>query len=411
MLALEVVALVSLSAWILLTVDRSRRWADDLYLPESPAGSGGGGASVVAIVPARNEAALLPVTLPALLEQSGVSLRVILVDDGSTDGSAEVALRVAETVGGLDRLEIIRADARPPGWSGKVHALLRGYQAAGSPEWLLLTDADILHRPGSVTSLLSQAGGGESTRSFDLISVMARLHAKTFWERLTIPAFVFFFQLLYPFRRIPRQGSSVAAAAGGCVLIRRDLLEAVGGFAAIHDAVIDDVALAKQAKRVGGRLWLGFDSGIVSLRVYQRLRDVWQMVARTAFTQLGHSWILLIVTLMALSIVVVSPPAVIGAGIIDLMVGAEADPRSATRAIVWALAAWLLMSRSLLPVVRHHGMRGRWAATLPVSGALYALMTVGSAWQHLRGEGPSWRGRRISGTSIPDSAMRHRDKR
>jgi len=391
-IVLEIVSFLSLVFWILLTLDRSRNWPAEVLLPEAVTLPTTQSDLVVAIVPARNEADLLPATLPALLGQEGVSMRVILVDDGSTDGTAAVARQVAESTGRGDRLEVIEAGKRPRGWTGKVHALHRGYQAAGTPDWLLLTDADIWHRQGSVLSLLRQAEAGETEKPFDLISVMARLRAQTFWERLIIPAFVFFFQLLYPFRRVMQEGSAAAAAAGGCILIRRQVLETAGGFEAIRGAIIDDVTLAKRIREVGGRLWLGFDPGVCSRREYPRLRDLWQMVSRTAFTQLDHNWALLMVTLLGLAIVVVSPPVVIGLGLLDLVLDDASASRSVIRAMIWAMTAWLLMTRSLRPAVRYHEVAAGWSAALPVSGILYGLMTVTSAWRHLTGKGPSWRG-------------------
>lgn len=397
-MALETVAFISLAFWILLTLERSRSWPTEMLLPEASAMPSVQRETVVAIVPARNEAALLPATLPALLGQEGLSLQVFVVDDGSTDGTADIARLAAERTGHSEDLQVIAADERPAGWTGKVHALHCGYQAAGRPDWLLLSDADIWHRQGSARSLLRQAGAGEPYNAFDMVSVMARLRVQTFWERLIIPAFVFFFQLLYPFRRVAQVGSSVAAAAGGCILIRRELLEAAGGFAAVGGAIIDDVALAKTIKGVGGRLWLGFDPGIRSLRAYPRLQDLWQMVARTAFTQLGHSWLLLIVTLLALAIVIVSPPVVIGLGLFDLTLGDAAEAQSVRRAMIWAMSAWLLMARALWPAVKYHALPARWSATLPASGILYGLMTATSAWRHLVGTGPRWRGRNLEGS-------------
>ena len=288
------------------------------------------------IVPARNESELLPQTLGALLDQDVEGMEVFLVDDGSTDGSADVARRLARDRESAVKFHIVEAAARPGGWSGKVHALNCGYEAVieegtrqdtEPPEWLLLTDADIRHRPGSVAALLRKATLPEGGGPYSLVSIMARLRAVGFWERLVVPAFVFFFQLLYPFRRVADRNSRVAAAAGGCVLVRRSALEAAGGFNAISGAIIDDVALGRAIKEAGESTWLGFDPGISSLRPYPRLADLWLMVSRTAFTQLGYRWDLLVLTLLTLAVVVASPPLVLGLGGLEMMLG-DATPRA-----------------------------------------------------------------------------------
>ena len=234
-------ALASLLFWLGLTADRRRAWPGERLLREDPPKAHVEVSEpVVAIVPARNEAEVLPRTLPALLAQEGIDLQVILVDDGSNDGTAVRAVALARENGFEDRLQVLQAGSRPPEWSGKIHALHCGYQyllsqGRESLRWVLFTDADIEHRPGSVRDLLDRAVEGDETGSWDLVSVMARLRADDFWEKLMIPAFVFFFQLLYPFRRVADPGSSVAAAAGGCVLISRQVLEHTGGLPVIAE--------------------------------------------------------------------------------------------------------------------------------------------------------------------------------
>jgi hopene-associated glycosyltransferase HpnB len=402
----EILALLPLAFWLGLHLDRRRRWPRECVLSEDPADVETDpltGTAVTAVVPARDEAAVLPETLPALLSQEapGVELRGVLVDDGSTDGTADAAKETALKAGLGERLRILRAPPTPPGWTGKVHALACGVREATtarakdegagsseSPEWLLFTDADIRHRPGSLAALLAKAREGP----YDLVSVMARLHAETFWERLLIPPFVFYFQLLYPFRRVRNPRSKVMAAAGGCMLVRRKALEAAGGVEAIREAVIDDVSLARRVAAAGGRLWLGLDPGIVSVRPYRGLGELWRMVARSAFVQLRHRWDLLLAVLAGLAVFVVAPPFLAAAAGWELWVGASPGT-SFTRALAAALGAWTLEAVALWPAVRHHRVPGAWAWTLPFASILYGLMTASSAWNHLRGHGARWKGR------------------
>lgn len=428
MTLLEGLALLACGFWLLLSFDPRRRWPGDQTLP-GPADASIG-ESVVVVVPARNEGLLLPRTLPALLEQPLPGLRVVLVDDDSTDGTARVAHEVAEAAGRADRLRVVKASPTPPGWSGKVWALACGVDAAigadataspqtsraadgrfgertttALPDWLLFTDADIHHEKGTVAALLARAAGKLGGGPRDLVSVMARLRTETFWERLLVPAYVFFFQLLYPFRLVASDDSPVAAAAGGCVLVRRRALECAGGLAAIAGAVIDDVALARAVKGAGGQIWLGLDGRVRSLRTYPRLADVWRLVARTAFVQLDRRWSLLPPVLAGLALLVAAPPVValvagalaaapVIAGLVaDSAVTASLATASLARAVLWAALAWALEIHALLPAVRYHRLPSRWAFVLPAAGLLYGLMTAGSAWEHLRGRGARWKGR------------------
>lgn len=401
----EIVAVAALAGWVCVTLDRSRSWPTGARLPidsQQPISTSEN--SLAVIVPARNEADLLPETLTSLLRQQIEGGKIYLVDDGSSDDTAAVARSLSVGTGSSMELEVLKAGPRPPGWSGKIHALEQGYQAvladatrAGldPPKWVLLTDADIYHRNGSIASLLLQAEPISGGDSFDLVSVMARLRADSFWERVIIPAFVFFFQLLFPFRRVARPRSRVAAAAGGCVLVRLSVLQEAGGLAGVRGEIIDDVALAKAVKGAGGRTWLGFDPGICSLRSYSRLSGLWAMVSRTAFTQLRHSLALLLLTQAALAVFVVSPPIVIGWVLSAMPSALEAASISLERALVWATLTWGLMGVALLPAVRYHRVPVAYSLSLPLAGFVFALMTTHSAWNYWRGAGSSWRGRRI----------------
>jgi len=331
---------------------------------------------VVAVVPARNEADELPRTLGALLAQDE-SLHVILVDDHSTDGTSEVARRIAAEQGALARLSVVAAAPLPSGWTGKVWAQHQGVTAAiaRGAAWVWLTDADIHHAPGVLARLLATARREER----DLVSVMARLRCATVVEKLLIPAFTYFFATLYSFRGTGHDRSRTAGAAGGCVLLRTTLLERIGGMAAIRDAVIDDCSLARACKDAGGRLWLGYDAGVDSTRGYPSLAAVWDMVARSAYTQLRLNPLIVAGCVLGLGFVFLVPLAAIAAG--------------SAPARLLGLVAYAAMVQTYLPMVRWLGCAPGWALALPLSATLYAAMTVSSAWRHHRGAGAAWKGR------------------
>ncbi|MGI9009306.1 MAG: glycosyltransferase, partial [Streptosporangiaceae bacterium] len=289
--AIAVTALAAL-AWLGLLTGHGGFWRTDQRLP--PAGRSAGGRSaagqdwpaIVAVIPARDEAGVLPASLPSLLSQDYPgSLRVVLVDDESTDGTAAVAARLAEQAGRAGRLTVLAGEPLPPGWAGKVWAMHQGLRAAGDARYVLFTDADIAYRPGVLRALARSAAGSDRV----LVSQMALLRADSGWERLLVPAFVYFFAQLYPFRRVNRPGGRTAAAAGGCMLVRRTALAAAGGLEPIRSARIDDVALGTLLKRSGGSTWLGFSTDVVSTRGCRRLAEIWDMVARSAYTQLRYS--------------------------------------------------------------------------------------------------------------------------
>ncbi|MFE0424774.1 glycosyltransferase [Streptomyces sp. NPDC058953] len=386
MSVLAAIAVVSLLSWVWLLLARGLFWRTDQRLP--PRTDPGVWPDVAVVVPARDEAGVLPSSLPSLLAQEYPGrASVVLVDDGSTDGTGELARALADEHGGLP-LRVVRPGEPAPGWAGKVWALRHGMAAArsgpvvpggGEPGYLLLTDADIAHAPDVLRSLVAAA----RSHRLDLVSQMARLRVAGGWERLIVPAFVYFFCQLYPFRWINRPGGRTTAAAGGCVLVSTAAVERAGLPDAIRGAVIDDVALARAVRRSGGRIWLGLAEGVDSVRPYPRLVDLWRMVSRSAYAQLLHHPLLLMATVLGLLLVYAVPPVALVAGL------AGGDPLAA-----WAGgAAWALMVGTYLPMLRYYRVSPLLAPVLPVTALLYLGMTVDSAVQHYRGRGAAWKGR------------------
>ncbi|MBR8840043.1 MAG: glycosyltransferase [Stigonema ocellatum SAG 48.90 = DSM 106950] len=429
--------LVSLVIWMGLFGLRGQFWRTDQQLEmaetklkDLPA--------ICAVIPARNEADLLPITLRSLLSQDYPgSVTLFLVDDHSTDGTAEVAKDTAQALAKDQQLEILAAKPLPPGWTGKLWAIEQGIQAALTldttsreiPEYVLLTDADIEHDVANVRRLVNKA----LQEDLDLVSVMVRLRCESFWEQLLIPAFVFFFQKLYPFRWVNDHSNATAAAAGGCILIRTAALVRIGGIEVVRQALIDDCALAGAVKRGGGewgvgsgewgvgsggvtppvrpwgvgdssliphslversdtnsplptqqgRIWLGLSDLTKSLRSYPTLGTIWDMVARTAFTQLNYSPLLLLGTLVGMTLVYIVPP-------VGVVVGGLTGN--------WLVAAiglltWGLMTLAYLPIIRFYKCSLWFAWCLPAIAFLYTLMTLDSALRHWQGRGGGWKGR------------------
>ncbi|MCP3754319.1 glycosyltransferase [Streptomyces sp. TBY4] len=408
---LLVAACASLAVWLWLTLGQGMFWRTDTRLP--PRHAPDHWPSVAIVVPARDEAEVLPRSLPSLLAQDYPGeAEVILVDDGSTDGTADLARRLAGAHPGLP-LTVLSPGEPGAGWTGKLWALRHGIAHARSgtprpapgsspaavpgaspgaspapspgsspgpaPDYLLLTDADIAHAPDSLRELVSAA----TSADLDLVSQMARLRAVSVWERLIVPAFVYFFAQLYPFRWINRPGTRTAAAAGGCVLLRTGAAVRAGIPESIRQAVIDDVSLARAVQRAGGRIWLGLAERVDSVRPYSSLTDLWRMVSRSAYAQLRHQPLLLAGTVAGLVLVYLVPPAALLAGL--------AAGRPAT---AWAGGlAWLLMAGTYLPMLRYYRQPAVLAPLLPLTALLYLLMTVDSAVQHYRGRGAAWKGR------------------
>ncbi len=354
--------------------------------------------AITAVIPARNEAGILPACLPSLLGQVYPGrLSVIVVDDDSSDTTAKTAAKLGEAAGSHE-LIVVSARPAPDGWAGKVWAMSEGGRAAASDtgaesdragaEYFLFTDADIAYAPGTVERLARSAAGGQ----FALVSQMALLRTGNRAERLLIPAFVYFFAQLYPFRRVSR-GAKTAAAAGGCMLVRADALAAAGGLAQISGARIDDVALARLLKKSGGRCWLGLTTDVTSQRPYSRLADIWDMVARSAYTQLHYSVALTAGTVVGLAWLYLLPPAAAIAGVVLLAAGAAGS--TAIWLAAAGLAGWLLMAVTYVPMLRLYSLSPLRAPGLPLVAAMYAAMTADSARRHYGGRGGEWKGRVI----------------
>ncbi len=373
------IAWVSLAAWIYLIAARGGFWRaaerDDREQPAEPRSW----PAVAAVIAARDEADVVAESLGSLLRQDYPGpLTIILVDDQSRDGTAQAARACAARQGAADRLTVLPGRKLPAGWSGKIFAMKQGIEHVESLQnpaaYLLLTDADIAYAPDALTTLVARA----QARDLVLTSLMARLRCESWAERALIPAFIFLFQMLYPFSRVNRPRSTTAAAAGGCMLVRRDALDAVGGIEKIRAALIDDCALGRELKAVGP-IWLGLTRRARSLRAYPRISDVRRMVSRSAYDQLRYSPGLLIGTVAGLALTFLAPPllAVLGSGLAQAL----------------GLAAWGLMAIAFQPILRFYAVSPLWGAALPAIAAFYLAFTLDSAYQHLRGRGGLWKGR------------------
>jgi hopene-associated glycosyltransferase HpnB len=362
---------LSLLIWIVLIAGRDGFWLtrerDTRDLPPEPAQW----PEVTAVVPARDEAEVIERSIGSLLAQDYPgAFRVILIDDSSSDGTAAIARSAA----GADRLEILTGQPLATGWTGKLWAVSQGVAQAGqSPRYLWLTDADIAHAPDTLRCLVARA----EARELVLVSLMAKLRCQSMAERALVPAFVFFFQLLYPFGRVNRP-VGIGAAAGGCMLVRRDALERAGGIAAIRNALIDDCALGAALKRQG-RVWLGLTDRSQSIRGYETAGTIVAMIARSAYAQLRYNPLALIGTVLGLGLVYMAPPLLaLFANDITQLVGA---------------GAWALMAMSFQPMLRFYQRSPLWGVALPAIATFYAGCTLLSAWQQHRGRGGMWKGR------------------
>lgn len=388
MVALWTIAWASLAIWIGLMIGRGGYWLPrpQLNAMTSTPTSQAQALSIVAIIPARNEESVLGETIVSVLSQkSDGPFHVILVDDRSEDATASVAQRVAEEGNLPNRLTVVEGLRLPPGWAGKVWAMHQGAQQdiARNADYLWFTDADIAHDPNILQALVHAS----LTEDLDLVSLMAQLRIDSRWDRLLIPAFVYFFAKLYPFRFVNSPRLRTAGAAGGCIFVRRKTLEDAGGIEAIRSALIDDCALGKLIKRHGGRIWLGFTQAVHSVRIYGTLKSVWDMVARSAFHQLNYSMLKLIGTVFGMLLIYAAPPVLTLIGLLASELGLA----------VLGGATWALMALSFIPILRHQQAPPWQALLLPVAGILYTGMTLSSAWRHHSGRSGLWKGRPYTG--------------
>ena len=369
-----IIGAVAAAAWVYLLAFRGAFWRVN---PKDRTPATAPARSVVAVIPARDEAEVIGGAIASLLAQDyGGRLHIVVVDDQSSDGTATIARQAAAAAGAADRVTIVAAESVPRGWTGKLWAMRHGTTIATAmhPDYLLLTDADIVHAADNLRGLVARAETGR----YDLVSLMVRLHCRGFWEQLLVPAFVFFFFKLYPPRWVSDPGRGMAAAAGGCMLIRRETLARIGGVDSIRHEIIDDCALARRVKTVG-RVWLGIAEETRSVRSYGDWRPLWDMISRCAFAQLNYSTATLVALMAGMAVTYLVPPLLVLSG----------------RPIAVALggAAWLAMAASFLPILKVYRCSPLLAALLPAIALFYMAATLGSAVQFWRGRGGAWKGR------------------
>lgn len=375
MVSLTIAGVVATLIWAYLLVGHGGFWQvkNKLAPPASPAPA----TRVAVIIPARDEAAVIAHSIASLLEQASDSLHVFLVDDASTDGTAETARQAATALGQSGPLTILQSPPLPPGWTGKLWALSQGIEAARgfAPSFFLLSDADIVHTPATIPALLATAEAG----GYDLVSFMVKLHCRGLAEKLLIPAFVFFFFQLYPPAWVADSRRSTAGAAGGCLLIRPQALARAGGIEAIRGQIIDDCALAGAVKRSGGKVWLGLTHRSASIRPYGSFAEIGRMISRNAFNQLRHSLLLLLCAVAGMAVTYLLPPG--------LLFSRRLTP------VVLGAFAWALMAGAYLPLIRFYRLNPLWAFTLPLAALFYTGATLHSAFRYWLGRGGQWKGR------------------
>jgi hopene-associated glycosyltransferase HpnB len=373
---------LSVFIWAYLVLGRGGFWR--IYpaapaLPPQERSTGSSPVRIAVIIPARNEADVVGRAIRSLLRQTrGNNLHIFLVDDASQDGTAQAAHSAAIAEAKDSNLTVVSGRPLPAGWSGKLWAMQQGIEhaTATAPDFFLFTDADIEHSPDSISTLVSIA----QAAPYDMASFMARLYCQSPAEKLLIPAFVYFFFKLYPPAWIANPRRSEAGAAGGCILIRPAALANAGGIAAIRQEVIDDCSLAAKVKRTGGRLWLGASTTTSSIRPYEGFSGIGRMISRSAFSQLRHSSLLLLLSVVGVAVTYLLPPAL-------ALMGHHTAP------VILGVIAWLLMVLSYLPVLRFYRLSPLWALALPLAAVFYVGATLHSAWKYWTGNGGEWKGR------------------
>jgi hopene-associated glycosyltransferase HpnB len=383
------VAAISFAVWVYLVVFHGRFWRSGSVLD---AGAASGKAKVAVVVPARNEVESIGCCVRSLLAQDYEGeLAVLVVDDNSTDGTGEIAASAGDR-----RLTVIKGEPLPAGWSGKLWAVHQGlsHAKAAATDYVLLTDADIEHDAGHLSALVAQA----ERDGLELVSEMVRLHCQTFAERALIPAFVFFFQMLYPFAWVADPARREAGAAGGTMLVARTALDRIEGVGRIRGRLIDDCAMAREIKSTGGRIWLGHAELARSLRIYPSWRDVWKMIARTAYEQLRHSPLMLLGCVAGMGVIYCAPP------LIALFAHGAANgfaSGSASNVAQWlGILSWLMMAAAFQPTLRRYRRSPLWGAALPAIGLFYLCATVDSALRYYSGRGGGWKSRVYSEKAI-----------
>jgi hopene-associated glycosyltransferase HpnB len=373
---LTAAAILALLIWLYLWLGHGQYWR----IQEPPSDiTSSQSARIAVIIPARNEAEVIGNAITSLMQQSGPHLlHIFLVDDGSSDGTARLAQETAHALERSKQLTVIDSSPLPPGWSGKLWAMNQGVERAREfqADYFLFTDADIVHSPENIACLVAIAVG----KRRDLVSFMVKLHCESAAERLLIPAFVYFFFQLYPPAWTRDHRHATAGAAGGCLLVRPAALEAAGGIGAIRHEVIDDCALAARVKGSGGRLWLAASASAHSIRPYSGLREIGSMISRTAFNQLRHSALLLLLAIAGMAVTYLLAPALalLSCRLAPALLGA---------------AAWLLMSLTFVPILRLYRLSLLWSVALPLIAIFYMAATVHSAWRYWTGRGGEWKGR------------------
>lgn len=374
-----VFAAFGLAIWIYLVFGHGRFWQTRRYNDLAPQPASAAWPPIVAVVPARDEADSIGACITSILQQPYPGeLSVVLVDDQSTDGTAQLARTAADAIGASDRLTIIPGHDLPAGWTGKLWAVKNGLDVVESrelqPTYVLLTDADIVYSGDVIMRLVARA----QERGLAMASVMAKLRCESFAERFLIPSFIFFFGMFYPFSWVNDRRRRMAAAAGGCILAQWDALKAIGGIQAIQDELIDDCALGAKLK-TQGPVWLGFSPHVRSVRVSDDIPTIGRMISRTAFAQLQYSILIVIATILIMALAFPAPVAIALFG------------HGWSR--VFAGLSWLLMALAFQPTLRYYGRSPVWGLFLPAIAMVYMVFTINSAYQHVRGRGGLWKGR------------------